>query len=97
MSCKVSFAKKDLKPLEVSSHSNVMKALLENGRPVASSCGGEGVCGKCRVTVLAGSENLTPANDTERFLKEREHLGPQERISCQCEIVGDVQLDTRYW
>lgn len=74
-----------------------MKALLENGRPVASSCGGEGVCAKCKVTVVAGSPNLSPPNDLELFLKEKENLGPQERISCQCVVLGDVQLDTKYW
>jgi 2Fe-2S ferredoxin len=97
MRCKISFAKSHLKSFEAERGVNLMKALLEADRPVASSCGGEGVCGKCRVTVVTGADQLGAPNDLELFLRERENLGPQERISCQCVLLGDVQLDTKYW
>lgn len=74
-----------------------MKALLEGGRPVASSCRGDGVCGKCRVRVAEGSTNLTKPTPLERTLAEREGLAGYERVSCQARVRGDIVVDTSYW
>lgn len=74
-----------------------MEELLAGGLPVASSCHGDGVCGKCRVTVLEGEQNLTPPTDLEEGLKERFHLKKTERISCQCQVLGDIKVTTTYW
>lgn len=97
MRCRISFTKPHLQSFEAEGETNLMKALVEAGRPVASSCRGEGVCAKCKITVVSGADQLSVPNDLELFLKERENLGPQERISCQCVLLGDVQLDTKYW
>ena len=35
--------------LEVHAGANLMKTLLDAGIPVASSCLGDGICGKCRL------------------------------------------------
>lgn len=74
-----------------------MTALLDAGLPVASSCDGEGVCAKCRVQVLEGMANLNPPNEIEEFLKERYEMKSNERISCQCEVCGDVKVHASYW
>lgn len=74
-----------------------MKALLEAEIPVASSCDGDGVCAKCKITILAGQENLSLPNDTEIFLKEANSLPEDSRISCQTEVLGDVIVDASYW
>jgi 2Fe-2S ferredoxin len=84
-------------PLTVPEGTNLMKALLAGGLPVASSCNGDGVCAKCRVEIVSGKENLSPQNDREAFLRERHGVPKSERISCQVTVSGDVTIDTSYW
>lgn len=76
---------------------NLMRALLDAGVPVASSCNGAGVCGKCKVQVPRGGENLSPISDDEIFILEKNGIGKGLRISCQCLVQGDVTVDTSYW
>ncbi len=77
--------------------SNLRQALIGNGIPVASSCGGVAVCAKCWVKVMEGEDNLTPPNGDEASLKSANNFGRIYRISCQVEVLGDVTLDTPYW
>ena len=93
---KIEFVKKN-PPLTVPHGANLMKALLENGIPVASSCHGQGVCSKCRIQIAAGGENLSPESDFERGLKQRLRLTGDLRISCQTIVNGDILIDTAYW
>ena len=83
--------------LEVSSEENLMFKLLEQGLPVASSCKGDGVCGKCRITVLEGMENISLETAVEKTLKVKNKLKPNERISCQLKVNGPIKIDTNYW
>lgn len=67
------------------------------GAPLGNSCGGVGVCARCRVTVLAGSENLSPPTSMEiRFGSARGFAG-DERMACQAVVLGDVEITTTYW
>ncbi len=93
----ISFSKKNRKSLTVEKDANLMSSLLQAQIPVASSCNGDGVCGKCRVQVLQGKENLSKPNDTEMFLKEKYQLKDDHRISCQVQVQGDIEIDTGYW
>lgn len=74
-----------------------MKALLQAGLPVASSCDGDGVCAKCKIIVVQGAENLSAQNDTELFLRETNNIPDHSRISCQTEVFGDIVIDAAYW
>lgn len=88
---------KSYPPLQVKEGSILMQALLAAGLPVASSCNGDGVCGKCRVTILSGEQNLSPLNELEKMLKERLKIPPNVRIACQVQVMGDIVIDTSYW
>jgi len=88
---------KDRPPIEVQPGATVMEALLAAGLPVASSCLGDGVCGKCRVQVLAGADNLDPESDLERRRREQLRYSREQRLSCQVRPRGDVTLDASYW
>lgn len=92
----ISFARKR-SPLQVPDGANLREALTEAGIPVASSCGGQGVCIKCRLQVLAGAENLSPPNDLEDHLREMYEFPTTERVSCQTWVHGDVTVDATYW
>lgn len=74
-----------------------MQALLDHGIPVASSCNGDAVCGKCWVKVLEGEGNLKEPNEDEIRLRTSNQLPSQARISCQIEVQGDLTLDAPYW
>lgn len=92
----ISFAK-NRAPINVHAGENLMEALLKAGLPVASSCNGDGVCAKCKVMIIEGNENLSPPNETEAFLKEKNSLPEATRISCQVQILGPIKVDTTYW
>lgn len=94
---RISFKKNNHTPLEVPVNTNLMKALLEAGLPVASSCDGDGVCAKCKIIIIEGAQNLTEENETEIFLKESNNISDSARISCQTEILGDIVIDATYW
>lgn len=85
------------KVIQVPDNSILMKSLLDAGLPVASSCSGEGVCGKCHVKVIAGATNLSIETQEEQELREVHDVPKGNRISCQTTILGDVTLDTSYW
>ncbi len=93
----ISFAKKHRPAIQVIPGANLMKSLLGAEVPVASSCNGDGVCAKCRLTITVGEKNLSAPNDTEKFLKEKFQLKAHQRISCQTFVLDDVEVDAGYW
>lgn len=93
---KISFVK-DIDPIEVPNGANLRDSLTAAGRTVASSCGGEAVCGKCWIKIMEGEQNLSPENDEEKLLKSTNKLGVIYRISCQTRILGDIKVDAPYW
>jgi ferredoxin, 2Fe-2S len=85
------------KSLDGSTTETVFQTLRKHDIPVASSCLGDGVCGKCKLTVVQGLENLSPIEPLEQKLIDKYSLSPQQRISCQCHATGDVTLTSTYW
>lgn len=83
--------------ITVAEGENLMKALLNAGVPVASSCRGDGICAKCRIEIVDGRKNLTPETEAEAFLRERHSMPKSERLSCQVEVLGDLTIDAPYW
>ena len=89
--------KKNFASIPVEAGDNLMQSLLAAGRPVASSCGGRGICSKCQIHILQGAENLNPESSLEKELKEKYNIPEAYRISCQCSVTGDIQIDASYW
>jgi ferredoxin len=77
----------------------LMAQCLEAGLPVASACSGRGACGKCVITVLYGAEVLGSPTSHEAEVLAKNGAGPNQRLSCQCEPAGTVELlvTTGYW
>jgi 2Fe-2S ferredoxin len=84
-------------PITAPHNANLMKVLLENDIPVASSCHGEGVCGKCRIQILQGLAELPQETPLELTLRERHRIPQGHRVSCQTLITHDLVLDAPYW
>ncbi|HZD17252.1 MAG TPA: 2Fe-2S iron-sulfur cluster-binding protein, partial [Actinomycetota bacterium] len=57
------------------------------GLPIESTCGGRGTCGKCRVRVLEGVHEPTPAD--HRHLSD-DLLAGGWRLSCQHAIERET-------
>lgn len=85
------------KSLEGSPTETVFQTLRKHDIPVASSCLGDGVCGKCRLTISEGLENVSAVEPLEQKLIDKYQLSPQQRISCQCFAKGDLTITSTYW
>ncbi|NNM83335.1 MAG: DUF4445 domain-containing protein, partial [Burkholderiales bacterium] len=67
---------------------SVLEILTREGYPVNSSCGGNGVCGKCSVKIL---ENIPPsAGDFARLSAQSIEAG--FRLSCTIRPQGDLHV-----
>lgn len=53
----------------------------------------EADCGICIVHVKAGQENLTPKTFAEADFLKAMLAEPDERLACQCRIMGDVTVE----
>lgn len=68
----------------------LFSALQEAGIPIASECGGQGRCGRCRVRFL---EPPPPATEVEaRFLSPQE-LTMGWRLACRHRVVGYITVE----
>lgn len=67
------------------------------GVPLGNSCGGVGVCTRCKVRVLTGAEHLTPATAIEVRFGTAGGFTSDERMACQAVVKGDCAVTTTYW
>ncbi|MEY4631307.1 MAG: hypothetical protein RIQ81_1427 [Pseudomonadota bacterium] len=51
-----------------------------------------GSCGTCRIRVVAGKENLSPASKEESDFLSDFGAHPDERLGCQLKINGDCKI-----
>jgi ferredoxin, 2Fe-2S len=75
----------------------VLDVARRAGVPLGNSCGGVGVCARCRVRVLDGAEHLTPATAIETRFGTARGFEPGERMACQAVVTGDCTVTTTYW
>jgi len=79
--------------IEVEKGSILLDVLQRNSVEIVASCGGKGVCGKCKVTVKKGQ---TPYMDN--FTSEEEkHLRSEEisrgvRLACCLKVYEDIEI-----
>jgi uncharacterized 2Fe-2S/4Fe-4S cluster protein (DUF4445 family) len=83
----------------------VLQAARNLGVDIDSVCGGRGICGRCQVTVGEGefakhgitssADHVSPWNEVEEHYKTTSRTGMAEgrRLSCQCELRGDLVID----
>lgn len=83
------------KVVTVEKGANLFKALKDAELPIASSCKGDGVCGKCVVRVDHGT--LAVPTALELTLIDKYKLDKNQRISCQCAVTSDLKISTTYW
>jgi len=67
---------------------NLLELARSAGVSIDSSCGGKGVCGKCKVLTKYGEVNTRPTAELTGKEKEEGYV-----LACQSEIVGDVVVE----
>jgi uncharacterized 2Fe-2S/4Fe-4S cluster protein (DUF4445 family) len=68
----------------------VLDAMRDLGVPLTSDCGGQGICGQCRVQVAAGS--LSAVTAVERDLLTETELAAGYRLACMAYPRSDCKL-----
>lgn len=71
---------------------NLLDLFNANNISISQSCGGYGICTTCRIFVTKGIENLTPKSETEIERAEERDFLPNERLCCQTEAFGSVEV-----
>ncbi len=75
------------KMIQVDDGANLIRAAMDAGVHINASCGGEGVCGKCRVMIEAGevdggiTEKLRPADLEKGY-----------RLACRSAVKSDLTI-----
>jgi uncharacterized 2Fe-2S/4Fe-4S cluster protein (DUF4445 family) len=86
---KVVFQPED-KSIEAQAGETLLEVAARAGIPIHSLCGGEGVCGKCRVKILRGK--LNPNSKILGFMDKKD-LEAGFVLACQTQIVeGEVEI-----
>ena len=60
---------------------------MNAGVHINAACGGEGVCGKCRVVITSGE-----VNSPDSGILSAEEINKGCRLACQSRLVGDVEV-----
>lgn len=79
----------DGKEVEVPANTNLIEAARKAGVYVNSLCGGQGVCGKCKVQVTRGKAE-SDKNAIGFFSKEEIKNG--YALACQTEVIDDLEV-----
>lgn len=75
----------------------LLDAARRAGVPLGNACGGVGVCARCRVRIVSGSENLTEPTTIESRVAAQRGLAGDERLACQAVVRGACRITTTYW
>jgi len=69
---------------------DILEIARQAGVGIASLCGGQGVCGACRVQILAGDANLPTSLEREAFSPSE--LAAGYRLACLTRPLGDLKV-----
>ena len=76
---------------EVAVGTTILAAAHSVGIELASACGGQATCGRCRVNVVLGT--VGSPSDSERVQLSVDELGAGTRLACQARVESDVRID----
>jgi len=71
--------------------STILDATRLAGVELVTICGGEGVCGTCKIRLVEGQLSEISSNEECEFSSEEINDG--FRLACQAEILSDVRID----
>lgn len=71
---------------------NMLNVALENGVNIRSDCGGQGICGKCKV-IIEDQVNLNELTRVEEEILSKDELKSGYRLACQIIVKGEVVVN----
>jgi len=80
------------KRARVSYGNTVLDAAKVVGVDLTSICGGKGVCGKCRIIVEQGMDNVGSITNVERKLLRETEISSGYRLACQTVVLGPLVI-----
>lgn len=83
--------------VEVEPGTLLLEATRRAGLPIARACGAEGLCGRCAIEILEGSDRLEAESAPEASAKRRNRVSPKARLACQVVVAGDLVVTASYW
>ncbi|MBU2559615.1 2Fe-2S iron-sulfur cluster binding domain-containing protein, partial [archaeon] len=92
-----------IKKQKVSFHPSGLEGVVEEGKTIMAAageaaveieslCGGKQKCGKCRVIVEEGRENLSPPGESEKKFLTSGEIDAGCRLACAARIEGPVSV-----
>jgi uncharacterized 2Fe-2S/4Fe-4S cluster protein (DUF4445 family) len=69
----------------------ILDAARQAGIPLRADCGGEGICGKCRVKLLSDPENFSPTEVENRHLSQSQ-INDGFRLACETVVSKDLRV-----
>jgi uncharacterized 2Fe-2S/4Fe-4S cluster protein (DUF4445 family) len=79
------------KRVSVKAGSTLLDAGRDAGFLLSANCGGVGLCGRCRVSVVSG--DMYPPEENEQAYLESSGHASGERLACEARIAGHVVVD----
>jgi ferredoxin len=96
--CRSGFPGRPDKEVAVAEDQTLFEALRAAEHPIASSCDGAAVCGRCVVSVLEGAQSLSEMDAVERAVLRNEGAQEHQRLACQSFALGPgIVVSTDYW
>ncbi|MBA4422461.1 MAG: hypothetical protein C0390_05080 [Syntrophus sp. (in: bacteria)] len=81
---KVSFQPDDV-TVEAGDGDNLLELARESGVAITAACGGDGVCGTCKVIIEKGEVDSLPGMQLDA-----DEFAQGVRLACQCRVKGDL-------
>ena len=85
---KVTFYHPDPTTIEAHKGRDLLSAAVEAGVHIYSSCGGDGVCGRCKVIVKSGELKAEPSGRITLDERKKGYV-----LACQTTIHSDVEVE----
>lgn len=84
--------KTDKKSIEVEPNASIIDVCEKEDTSILFGCR-DGACGACMVRVVENPQNLSPMAESERDFLETMAAREDERLACQCLVLGDVTVE----
>lgn len=84
--------KTDKKTLDVPQNAAIIDICENDETSILFGCR-DGACGACLIRVLENPTHLSPMDEQERDFLETMAARPDERLACQCKVLGDVTVE----
>jgi len=75
----------------------LIDAVRRANLPIASACGGDGLCGRCGVAIEEGHQSVSAETPEETRAKQRNRIAPQLRLACRIRVAADLSVSAPYW